>query len=72
MFPSEITAFFSAPCQMACHEFHQYRNIFSDWKEMVKSPGGGSLRLWQADFEKAVGNSSLHVPGMGTKCNCLI
>ena len=57
---------------MACHEFHQYRNIFSDWKELVKSPGGGSLSLWQADFEKAVGNSFLHIPGMGTKCNCLI
>ena len=30
--------FFSAPCQMACTEFHHYLNIFSDWKEMVKPP----------------------------------
>ena len=30
--------FFSAPCQMACHEFDHYLNIFSDWEEMVKPP----------------------------------
>ena len=31
---------------MACNEFHHNRNIFSNWKEMVKRPEE------TADFEK--------------------